>query len=108
MIEIRRYVDRTGRTPFDKWFLTLDGTTQGRIVKGLDRLEDGNFSNFKGVGKGVFELRFQFGPGYRVYCGRDGDTLVILFGGGTKKRQQIDIEGAQILWREYKQRKENG
>ncbi len=59
----------------------------------------------KNVGAGVSEYRIDFGPGYRVYLGKDGDTLIILLGGGTKKRQQKDIEAAQALWREYKQRK---
>lgn len=68
-------------------------------------MEVGNFSNVKGVGRGVFEYRLDFGPGYRVYFGKDGDTLVILLGGGTKKRQQRDVESAQALWQEYKQRK---
>ncbi len=62
-------------------------------------------SSAKGVGAGVSEYRIDFGPGYRVYFGKDGDTLIILLGGGTKKRQQNDIETAQDLWREYKQRK---
>ncbi len=70
----------------------------------LERVEDGNFSMMKGVGLGVFELRFHFGPGYRVYCGKDGDTLVILLGGGDKSRQQDDIKGAQLAWQDYKTR----
>ncbi len=68
-------------------------------------MEQGNLSGAKGVGAGVSEYRIDFGPGYRVYFGKDGDTLIILLGGGTKKRQQKDIETAQDLWREYKQRK---
>ena len=76
-----------------------------RITIALDRLERGNLSNAKSVGSGVSELRLNFGPGYRIYFGRDGATLIILLGGGTKKRQQRDIELAQALWREYKQRK---
>lgn len=71
----------------------------------LDRLERGNFSVAKGVGSGVFELRLDFGPGYRVYFGKDGERLVILLGGGTKKRQQADIDTAIAHWKEYKQRK---
>lgn len=66
------------------------------------RLETGNFSAAKGAGSGIFELRLDFGPGYRVYFGKDGEQLVILLGGGTKKRQQADIEAAQALWQEYK------
>jgi putative addiction module killer protein len=71
-------------------------------------LETGNFSATKGVGAGIFELRMDFGPGYRVYFGKDGDRLVVLLGGGTKKRQQVDIESAQALWQEYKVRKKKG
>ena len=68
-------------------------------------METGNLSNVKGVGGGVLECRIHFGPGYRVYLGRDGDTLIILLGGGDKRRQQKDIEDAQDIWQEYKRRK---
>ena len=71
----------------------------------LARIEQGNLSNVKGVGQGVLEYRLDFGPGYRVYFGRDGEVLVILLAGGTKKRQQRDIEAAQARWVDYKQRK---
>jgi putative addiction module killer protein len=76
-----------------------------KVATVLVRMEQGNLSGAKGVGVGVSEYRIDFGPGYRVYFGKDGDTLIILLGGGTKKRQQKDIEAAQDLWREYKQRK---
>lgn len=105
MIKIRQYVDRLGRNPFESWFNNLDGTTRARIAIGLGRLENGNFSSTKSVGQGVFEFRLDFGPGYRVYFGKDGETLVILLGGGTKKRQQADIEAARALWQEYKREK---
>jgi putative addiction module killer protein len=59
----------------------------------------------KGVGAGVFEVKVDFGPGYRVYFGKDGNEIVILLGGGTKKRQQRDIEGARGRWQDYKDRK---
>jgi putative addiction module killer protein len=65
----------------------------------------GNFSNVKGVGSGVLECRIDFGPGYRVYFGKDGEHLVILLGGGTKKRQQRDIQAAVANWQDYKRRK---
>jgi putative addiction module killer protein len=83
----------------------LDPTTRARITVGVLRLELGNFSAARGVGGGIFELRYDFGPGYRVYFGKDGERLVILLGGGTKKRQQNDIEAAQELWQEYKRTK---
>ena len=68
-------------------------------------MEQGNLSNAKTVGEGVLEYRIDFGPGYRVYFGRDGEALVILLMGGTKKRQQRDINTAQACWRDYKQGK---
>ena len=64
-----------------------------------------NFSNVKGVGAGLFEYRIDFGPGYRVYFGKDGEHVVILLGGGTKKRQDRDIASAQERWQDYKERK---
>ena len=105
MIEIRLYIDRSGRSPFDRWFEKLNDSAKARIAVSLDRLERGNFSAAKPVGEGVSELRLDFGPGYRIYYGKDGEELVILLGGGTKKRQQIDIETAKALWQEFKQRK---
>jgi putative addiction module killer protein len=76
-----------------------------KVTRTLIRLEQGNFSNVKSVGEGVFEYRINFGPGYRIYFEQDRQALVILFTGGTKKRQQRDIDEAQIFWREYKQSK---
>ncbi len=105
MIEIREYTDLQGRNPFNRWIDTLDLVTQARVYAYLDRLEQGNFSAAKGISSGLFELRLDFGPGYRIYFGKNGETLVILLGGGTKRRQQADIDAAQALWREYKQRK---
>ncbi len=79
--------------------------TRSRIIKTIFRLEEGNFSNVKPEGEGVSALRLDFGPGYRVYFGQDGEELVILLAGGTKHRQQNDIELARSLWAEYKMRK---
>ena len=79
-----------------------------RVLKVLDRLEHGNFYSAKGEGKGILAARLDFGPSYRVYFGRDGELLVILLAGGSKKRQQADIEAAQALWQEYKKRKRDG
>ena len=66
---------------------------------------DGNLSNVKGVGGGVLECRVDFGPGYRIYFGRDGDRLVILLAGGTKTRQRLDVRQAQVNWEDYRKRK---
>ena len=74
----------------------------------VTRLGQGNFSNVKGVGSGIFEYRIDFGPGYRIYIGKDGDCLVVLLGGGTKKRQEVDIAMAIARWRDYRKRKREG
>ncbi len=105
MIEIREYIDREGSSPYAKWFKRLSAPAAAKVVTALVRMEQGNMSNTKGVGASVFECRIDFGPGYRVYFGKDRDTLIILLGGGIKKRQQKDIQDARKIWKEYKQRK---
>jgi putative addiction module killer protein len=102
MLELRYYVGADGRSPFAKWFEDLDATAAARIVRALARMGQGNLSSVKSVGEGVLEYRIDFGPGYRIYFGRDGEVLVILLTGGTKKRQKRDIETAAMLWRDYK------
>jgi putative addiction module killer protein len=68
-------------------------------------MEAGNLSNVKSVGSGLLEYRIDYGPGYRIYFGRDGERLIVLLAAGTKKRQQADIATALMRWSEYKQRK---
>jgi putative addiction module killer protein len=75
------------------------------VAAALYRVEVGNLSNVKTVGSGVFEYKINFGPGYRVYFGQDGERIVILLGGGTKQRQQNDVRLALSRWKDYKQRK---
>jgi putative addiction module killer protein len=104
-IEIREYLREDGASPYAVWFDGLNAAAAARVATALIRMEQGNLSNAKGVGAGVLEYRIDFGPGYRVYFGRDGETLIVLLGGGTKKRQQRDIETAQALWKDYKRRK---
>jgi len=103
MPEIRYYVAADGREPFASWFADLETVARAKVTRAVARLEQGNFSNVKSVGEGVFEYRIDFGPGYRVYFGQDGQTIVILLTGGTKKRQQRDIDEAHACWRDYKQ-----
>ena len=105
MIRIEEYIDARGRSPFARWFEGLNAPAAAKVSTVLIRMERGNLSNVAGVGGGVFEYRLNFGPGYRIYLGKDGDTLIILLGGGTKKRQQKDIEAARSLWKEYRLRK---
>jgi len=105
MIEVWEYLDHDGRSPYAEWFDDLRAPAAAKVATAVTRLDRGNLSNVKGVGSGVFEFTIDFGPGYRVYLGKDGDRVVILLGGGTKKRQQKDINDAIGRWQDYKQRK---
>jgi putative addiction module killer protein len=108
MVEVREYLDTGGRSPFAAWSDRLNREAAAKVAAALARIQQGNFSSVKGVGAGVYEYGIDFGPGYRVYFGKDGDRLVILVGGGTKTRQQEDIKTALARWQDYKQRKEIG
>jgi len=106
--EIRYYVGSGGLQPFAEWFADLEPAARAKVTRAIVRLEQGNLSNVKSVGAGILEYRIDFGSGYRVYFGKDGETLVILVAGGTKKRQAQDIAVAQERWSDYKQRKTKG
>jgi putative addiction module killer protein len=105
MIRPREYLNANGRNQYTTWFNGLDVATATKATAALERIAGGNTSSIKPVGEGVSECKIDFGPGYRIYFGKDGDRLVILLGGGTKKRQNHDIENAEAEWREYKQLK---
>jgi putative addiction module killer protein len=105
MVTIREYLDARGRSPFAKWFDDLNAPAAAKVTTALVRIQQGNFSNTKGVGAGVLECRIDFGPGYRIFFGKDGDVIVILLGGGIKKRQDENIQTAQRRWTDYKKRK---
>jgi putative addiction module killer protein len=105
MIELRGYIDEKGKKRFAEWLEELDPAAAAKVTIALARLEQGNFSKIKGVGSGVFEYKIDFGPGYRIYFGKDGESLVILIGGGMKKRQRQDIASAIECWAAYKRRK---
>ena len=105
MIEVRECLDVKGNSPYTKWFNRLNAVAAAKVATALHRMEQGNFSNVKSVGRGVHEYRIDFGPGYRVYFGRDGDRLVIVLAGGTKKRQDADIVLAREYWQDYKRQK---
>jgi len=102
--EIREYTE-SGHSPFSEWFDSLDAVTAARVDKYIRRLEAGNFGAAKALDEGIFELRLDFGPGYRVYYGRDGKTIIILLGGGSKRRQSHDIAAAIARWKKFKQTK---
>ena len=107
-VKVVEYIDQNGHSPFANWFDSLNAQAAAKVAAASNRMSLGNFSNVKGVGSGVFEYAINFGPGYRIYFGKDGEQLVILLGGGTKKRQQKDINDAIELWEDYKHRKKAG
>ena len=100
--EIREYIEG-GRSPFAEWFDSLDSVTAARADRYIHRLESGNFGAAEMLREGVSELRLDFGPGYRVYFGRDGKTIVMLLGGGSKRRQDAGISAAIARWKRYQQ-----
>jgi putative addiction module killer protein len=106
MLEVREYLDGQGHNHYKGWFDRLNAPAAAKVASAVTGLAMGNFSNVKGVGSGVFELRIDFGPGYRMYFGKDGARMVILLGGGIKKRQQRDINAAAANWEDYKRRKQ--
>ncbi len=108
MNELVIYVTEDGKAPFADWFDKLDTVAALKVRTALARIETGNLGDVKPVGQGVSERRITFGPGYRVYFGQDGDKLVILLCGGTKKRQSRDIDQAKAFWGDYKSRKQKG
>lgn len=103
--EIRHYLTVGGADPFAVWFKALrDRQAQARVQVRLDRLERGLFGDVEPCGEGVWELRIDWGPGYRVYYGRAGSTAVLLLLGGDKRKQQADIKKAKEYWNDYQER----
>ena len=103
--EIRNYLTVDGKNIFDEWLDSLrDIRAKAKIRARLDRVEDGNLGDCKSVGEGVFELRIDYGPGYRIYFGQEGITIIILLCGGDKSTQKQDIDKAQEYWKDYRSR----
>ena len=103
-LTVAEYVREDGSNPYRAWFDRLPAQAAAKIATAVVRLELGNLSRVKWIGV-IGEYRIDWGPGYRIYLGKDGETLVVLLGGGTKQRQQVDVERAKAMWAEYKARK---
>jgi putative addiction module killer protein len=106
IVKVEEYVRDDGSNPYQKWFDDLDALAAAKVTVAKTRLELGNTSSvdwFRGIG----EYKIDWGPGYRIYLAKDGDALVILFGGSTKKGQQKAIDQAVSLHDEYKTRKKS-
>ncbi len=105
-IEIRQYQTAEGRAPFAEWLAVLrDSRANQSIAARIVRMQCGNRGDWKTLGAGVFELRIDIGPGYRVYCGQDGATLVLLLCAGGKRTQTKDIQRAHDYWNDYQTRR---
>src|SRR3954470_13088838 len=104
-MNVVEYICADDSSPFKSWFDELDALAAAKVATALLRLEMGNNSNVKWIGKGLGEYRIDWGPGYRLCLAQDGDALIILFTGGTKKRQQADIECFQVRWNHLTTRK---
>ena len=103
-MKVYEYIKEDGSNPYQKWFNSLNPVAAAKITVAKYRLEAGNTSNVKWF-SGIGEYVIDWGPGYRIYLARDGKDLIILFGGGTKKKQQTDIQKAIELHKEYKRRR---
>ena len=104
---IRELLLEDGASPFGDWFARLDGVAAAKVQVAIARMEQGKISNIQWF-RGIGEYRIDWGPGLRIYLAKEGDRIVLLLGGGTKKKQQKDIDQAVRRWESYKQRKAHG
>jgi putative addiction module killer protein len=98
---IKFYTDEKNVQPYIEWVESLDKSYQARISLRMERVKDGNYGNYRNLGNGIYELKFKFGAGYRVYFGEDGNTIVLLLSGGDKSTQITDIKKAIYYWKDY-------
>lgn len=104
--KLQIYDTLEGKKPYLDWLKSLrDVTTVARIRARIDRIEEGNLGNYRPLGTGLFEFKFDFGAGYRVYFAVDGDEIILLLIGGDKSSQRRDIEKARGYWTDYLMRK---
>lgn len=99
--EIIPYTNQQAKQPIIDWLENLDKKTRTRIVARFSRIALGNYGDCKVIGDGIKELRFDFGPGYRIYFGEDGEKIIILLLGGDKSNQSKDIQQAKEYWNDY-------
>ena len=105
MFNLSHYLTADGHDPFDEWLKGLtDRQARARVVVRMQRMAAGNFGDCKPIADGVWELRIDHGPGYRVYYAQAGRKLILLLIGGDKRKQQADIDAAQEYWQDWKRR----
>jgi len=100
-LKVREYVTAEGENPFREWLDALDVSVKARVQARILRFETGNLGDHKSVGSGIWEARLPFGAGYRVYFGKERQTVILLLLGGDKGSQRKDISLAQRLWTDY-------
>jgi len=99
--QLNIYITQEGEQPFVDWLESLDKTTRYRVKTRLDRVSLGNLGDYKFIKQGVFELRFDFGAGYRIYYGNDDGQIILLLCGGNKRTQKKDLKKAIAYWQDY-------
>ena len=107
-VTVREYLTADGKSPYRAWLDSLTVAVRARMQARVLRFEMGNLGDYKNVGSGVWEARVMFGPGYRIYFGKDGDSIIVLLVGGDKGSQARDIARAQGFWRDFREAKRHG
>jgi putative addiction module killer protein len=107
-VTVREYLNADRKSPFRDWLRLLTKAVAARIQLRVQRFELGNLGDHKNVGEGVWEARVMFGAGYRIYFGKDGDSIIVLLVGGDKGSQRKDIARAREFWRDYLEAKRHG
>ena len=105
---VREYLTAQGKSPFRIWLKSLDVGVQARIQARVLRFENGNLGDHKAVGGGVWEARLDFGPGYRLYFGKEGASVILLLAGGDKGSQSNDISAAKRYWNDFRKEVKHG
>lgn len=105
IVRAKEYLTSNSVSPYGKWFNDLRPDQAAKVTTAVVRMEGGNFSNVKSVGGGVSEYKIDYGPGLRIYFAMEGQTIILLLGGGTKRRQEKDIGAAKQRWSDHKDRK---
>ena len=104
MFEVQDYLTVDGRDPYAQWLAELaDRQARARVLVRVGRMAAGNFGDCKSIAEGVWELRIDWGPGYRVYYAQAGKRFILLLAGGDKRKQQADIEAALTHWKDWQQ-----
>lgn len=106
---INEYTDEQGKSPYAQWLNSLrDARAKAKIIMQVDKMELGLFGDVEPIGEGLSELRIHYGPGYRVYYGKEGNQVYLLLCGGDKSTQSKDIKKAKQYWKDHKRRNQDG